>query len=353
MKSNLSILLEKAEQGNVQAMFELGNCYYHGKNGTQQHYVKAMKWFEQVAEDGTNKELTLQACNNLVSYYLKGNVEIAEKWAKRASEFDSIEGLKKVAQYLCKGKDFEEESVMKKKGITYLIELAKKGDRDAIRYLPEYVFNYERTLGEDEILPNTIKQFMDNEYPEIAKEYKVNPYKSAKRSFWEFIGKVAIVISVLVFLLFVAITIFPTVVIIENGKNYQKETVFDFSMEFKDSKNKIHKIEGLSLFSNYVYNASENTYDGYVVEYKPKKLSLIATTISSFFTDSKHSSRHYYYVDKTSIKQTPEYIIAPNELIKVEDIPKEVYFHKAPQSVEYYSRRISSSIDVWVLRLHR
>ena len=86
MESNLNVLTEKAGQGNVQAMFELGICYYRGTNGVQEHYVKAMGWFEKVAEDGTDKELTVQSCNILVSYYLKGDVVVAEKWAKRASE---------------------------------------------------------------------------------------------------------------------------------------------------------------------------------------------------------------------------------------------------------------------------
>ena len=160
MNFNFNTLIEKAEQGDVQAMFDLGNCYYRGTNGVQKHYAKAMGWFEKVAENGgTNKELIVQSCNSLVNYYLKGDVVVAEKLAKRASEYKSLEELRQVALYLCNGKDFDEESAMKEKGIMYLIELAQKGDKDAIKYLPENVFNYEQSLGENDCSP-TIRQFM-------------------------------------------------------------------------------------------------------------------------------------------------------------------------------------------------
>lgn len=351
MESNLNVLTEKAGQGDVQAMFELGSCYYHGTNGVQEHYVKAMGWFEKVAEDGTDKELTVQSCNILVSYYLKGDVVVAEKWAKRASKYNSIEGLKQVALHLCNGKDFEEESAMKEKGVMYLIELAQKGDKEAIKYLPENVFNYKQSLGENDCSP-AIKQFMDNEYKRLAEQYNVRPYKSTKRSLIHIACRISAILFGGFFFVYIIFNIFPTVVIVENGKKYREETVFNFHKEFEDGNNKIHKLEGLQLFSTYVYNASDNSLAGYKVVYKPKDLDLIANIWKRLFSESRHSSKHRYYIDRTSVKHTPEYIIAPNKMIKVEDSPR-IYFKKAPQFIEEHSHIVDSSIEVWVLLTHR
>ncbi len=44
-------LYEAAEQGNADAQFLLGACYYKGK-GVEQDHAKAVYWFEKAAEQG-------------------------------------------------------------------------------------------------------------------------------------------------------------------------------------------------------------------------------------------------------------------------------------------------------------
>ena len=87
MKTNNSFLLneESAKKGNAEAQFNLGNCYYNGKD-IQKDYEKAVYWYTKAAEQGH-----AQAQYNLGNRYDNGEgIEQdhikAAQWFTKASE---------------------------------------------------------------------------------------------------------------------------------------------------------------------------------------------------------------------------------------------------------------------------
>lgn len=73
-----------AKQGNVQAQFNLGSCYYHGK-GVAQNHKEAVKWFRLAA----GQELA-EAQYNLGICYVTGDgiekdIQQAKEWIKKAA----------------------------------------------------------------------------------------------------------------------------------------------------------------------------------------------------------------------------------------------------------------------------
>ena len=50
-QKNVAWYTKSAEQGDVEAQYQLGLCYYHGE-GISKDYKKAAKWFNKAAEQG-------------------------------------------------------------------------------------------------------------------------------------------------------------------------------------------------------------------------------------------------------------------------------------------------------------
>eukprot|EP00948_MAST-09A_sp_MAST-9A-sp1_P001077 g1077.t1 len=57
----------RAEQGNIDSMIFLGNCYYFGHRGVQRNHAEAFRWFRQASDLGSPAAQT--ACGNML---LKG-----------------------------------------------------------------------------------------------------------------------------------------------------------------------------------------------------------------------------------------------------------------------------------------
>lgn len=78
-------IVERAQDGNPQAQFELGLQYYSGLGGVPKDYQKAFEWWEKSAKQGHAK-----AQNNLAVMYRKGNgvaqdYQKAFKWFQKAA----------------------------------------------------------------------------------------------------------------------------------------------------------------------------------------------------------------------------------------------------------------------------
>ena len=83
--ANIHELTEKAENGNVEAQFSLGEIYFSGR-GVEQDYKEAVKWFRNATEQGN---VTAQLA--LGSMYLEGigveqDSKEAVKWIRMAVE---------------------------------------------------------------------------------------------------------------------------------------------------------------------------------------------------------------------------------------------------------------------------
>jgi TPR repeat protein len=74
-----------AEQGDINAQYNLGSCYYHGV-GTNRNYAEAVKWYRKAAEQGhPDAQYLLGSC-----YFHGWGAEVnqveAVKWYRKAAE---------------------------------------------------------------------------------------------------------------------------------------------------------------------------------------------------------------------------------------------------------------------------
>ena len=81
-----------ANQGDVDALCNLGRCYYEGL-GVQQNYYKAVEWFNKAANQGhAGAQCYLGYCY----HYGKGvqkNESLAKTWIKDAASKDFDEAI--------------------------------------------------------------------------------------------------------------------------------------------------------------------------------------------------------------------------------------------------------------------
>jgi hypothetical protein len=82
-------LVKKAEAGDAEAQFLLGNAYYYGGDGLTINYKEAVKWLAKSAEQGyTRARLTLGACYYDGKGVVKNEKEGVKCWTKAAEEGD-------------------------------------------------------------------------------------------------------------------------------------------------------------------------------------------------------------------------------------------------------------------------
>ena len=72
--------LEKAENGNSTAQYQVGYIYHNGENGISRNYAKARYWFEKAASKGN-----AAAAYYMGTYFYEGlgvdkNMHEAIKW---------------------------------------------------------------------------------------------------------------------------------------------------------------------------------------------------------------------------------------------------------------------------------
>lgn len=92
-QENINDLIKKAEQGDVEAQFNLGIAYEKGY-GVEQSYEKAVYWYTKAAEQGN-----ANAQNNLGVAYHNGNGVEQDKnkaiyWFRKACENSNDDACK-------------------------------------------------------------------------------------------------------------------------------------------------------------------------------------------------------------------------------------------------------------------
>jgi TPR repeat protein len=87
-EDNIERLKKRVEAGDAEAVYSVGNHYYHGDYGFPQNYTKALKLFHQAAELGYAPAYT-----NVGSCYINGQgVEVDKKMAKHYYELAAMAG---------------------------------------------------------------------------------------------------------------------------------------------------------------------------------------------------------------------------------------------------------------------
>ena len=85
LQTDVKELRRQAEQGNAQAQFNLGECYYDG-NGVSEDMTEAAKWYRKAAEQGlADAQFNLGTCYRN-GYGVKKNPSEAAKWYRKAAE---------------------------------------------------------------------------------------------------------------------------------------------------------------------------------------------------------------------------------------------------------------------------
>jgi len=149
---------EGAEQGDAEAQFNLGSCYYHGE-GIEEDKEEALKWFLKAAEQGlASAQFKLGFIHATEDGFLEDKEE-AVKWYRLAAEQDEPLALLNLGVCYVNGEGVEED---KKEAVKCWRKAAEIGCEEAWDYLERFFDGLlERSTTSD--LPPIFEQ---NEIPE-------------------------------------------------------------------------------------------------------------------------------------------------------------------------------------------
>ena len=129
-----SELVKKAEEGDAEAQFLLGNGYYYGMHGLTINYKEAVKWLAKSAEQGyTRARLNLGACYFDGKGVAKNEKEALKCWTKAAEEGDVDAQLELGLIY----ENGTGVSKNKKEAVKWYTKAAEQGDERAKKALEE------------------------------------------------------------------------------------------------------------------------------------------------------------------------------------------------------------------------
>ena len=84
-QENINNLIKKAEQGDVEAQFNLG-YYYHSGEGVEQSEKKALYWWQKAAEQGHAEAQFNLGVVHEKGYGVEQSYEKAIHWYTKAAE---------------------------------------------------------------------------------------------------------------------------------------------------------------------------------------------------------------------------------------------------------------------------
>lgn len=96
-------LVEKADQGDAEALFQVGKCYILG-NGVEKDYIKARKFLEKAAKKGHAKAHFFIGLLYFNGHGVEQDLDQANRWFKMADERGFSEG-KQILRVLALGYD--------------------------------------------------------------------------------------------------------------------------------------------------------------------------------------------------------------------------------------------------------
>ena len=119
--------LDEAEQGEAEAQYNLGNCYYT-RSGAEQDYAQAVHWYEKAAEQGNARAQT-----NLGYCYSKGegvaqDFAKATYWFEKAAEQGEARAQFSIAVCYYAGRGVAQDYA---KAVHWFTKAAEQGDADA------------------------------------------------------------------------------------------------------------------------------------------------------------------------------------------------------------------------------
>ena len=293
MNAKFEELKTIAEQGDAKAMLELGNCYFQGK-GTDRHLTSAVKWWKAAA-DGTDSNISKEACQSLVQYYLENNdLNDAEKWASREMFLGSSVGMFHVAIALC-----EKERIS---GLNMLMSLAKEGNEQALNAFPTFA-NKFLELGME--LTPEMNEFIRSTYS--AGQMSQDAANHQPSSKWNKIkGYFALLVVAIIGVWILWVTVTPTVVVIEKGNKHRTENVIG-SLTVLNPNGQEIKLDDLKFFTRYIYNGTNSTLVCYNVLYSNKESA-----------GSKFKEEYY--------------LVNPNVVKTVDELPD--FYFEEPESIQ-------------------
>ncbi len=121
----------KAERGDKEAQYNLGNCYNEGK-GVEEDHNEAIKWYQKAAEQGHAD------AQNILGYcYSKGigveeNLSTAVQYYRKASEEGHIQAQVNLGNCYLEGRGIDENE---NEAIKWFLKAAEQGHADAQYYL--------------------------------------------------------------------------------------------------------------------------------------------------------------------------------------------------------------------------
>ena len=102
-KKRFEDLLVDAERGDAWSMVEVGVCYHNG-SGVGKNLTKAVSWWEKAAMTD-DERWAKDACNCLINYYDKNELDKTVRWAERLYELGDSKALRKVPAHCAIGKN--------------------------------------------------------------------------------------------------------------------------------------------------------------------------------------------------------------------------------------------------------
>jgi tetratricopeptide (TPR) repeat protein len=104
-------LIKRAAQGDVEAQFMLGRCYYEGGSGFGQDYAEAEKWWRKAAQQGHAKAQALCAMMHVYGQSVKQNYPEAIECLQSAAESGQVHARILLGYCYANGKGVEQNFV--------------------------------------------------------------------------------------------------------------------------------------------------------------------------------------------------------------------------------------------------
>jgi TPR repeat protein len=92
-----------AEDGDVDAMTEVGRCYYHGL-GSKKDFAKAIKWYGKAADRGASDAQYALGVAYEHGEGVEKNIRTAKEWYRQAAKRGDVEAAKALAELETNGK---------------------------------------------------------------------------------------------------------------------------------------------------------------------------------------------------------------------------------------------------------
>ncbi len=104
LKAKAAEYLKAAEQGDAEAQFSLGVCYFGGL-GVEQSYIEAVKWYRKAAEQGDAGAQISLGWSYENGYGVEKSYTKAVKWYSKAAEQELAKSFTEAVEWLGKASE--------------------------------------------------------------------------------------------------------------------------------------------------------------------------------------------------------------------------------------------------------